>query len=112
MDRLMIIVKSGPENEPRVGEALRLIAALIGMDYPTMIVFTDRGVDCLKPGAFDDPDLWDYLQAASDLSEIFVLGGAEKVLNTERLNQDLMLTPIDIDEMTEMIKTCGSVAAF
>ena len=112
MDRLMIIVKSSPESEARVGEALRLIAALIGMDYHTMIVFADRGVDCLKPGAFDDPDLWDYLQAASDLSEIFVLVGFEGALDTGRLNQELMLTPIDIDEMTEMIKTCGSVAAF
>jgi sulfur relay (sulfurtransferase) DsrF/TusC family protein len=112
MDRLMIIVKSGPEGEARVKEALRLMAALIGMDYPTILVFTDRGVDCLKPGAFDDPDVWDYLQAASDLSEIFVLGSQEKALDTEHLNQDLVLNPISIDEMTELVKTCGSVAAF
>ena len=70
MDGLMILVRSGPGETGRVEEALRLAAAMLGFDELPAIVFIDDGVRCLRPQAFSDPTIQDYLQAAADLAEV------------------------------------------
>ncbi|MFQ6052615.1 MAG: DsrE family protein, partial [Candidatus Bathyarchaeia archaeon] len=104
MKKVMLIVKSGPGARSRVEEALRLSAAMLGMDYPPVLVFVDDGVECLRPGAFSDPDLWDYLRTSADLAGVHVLSESleERGLAFSDLDLRLGATAVDTARLAEM----------
>jgi sulfur relay (sulfurtransferase) DsrF/TusC family protein len=110
----MILVRSGPENKTRVQEALRLSLTLIGMNFPTILVFMESGVKCLRHNALDDLDIRDYLQAATDLTQIFVLIESIEMMRLEKkdIDHEIIVNPLNIDELTMMMKKCGSVAVY
>jgi len=114
MERMMIIVKSGPGDGARVEEGLRLAAAMVGMDYPPVLVFVDDGVECLRPGAFSDPVTGDYLKAAADLAGIHVLSESIEVrgLGGDDLDLGLEAKPVDLARLAEMTAECDVTAAF
>jgi len=110
----MIVIRNGPRRAFSVIEGLRLAAAMLGMDSPLLIVFLDEGVQCLRKGIFEDPVMNGYLQASSDLAEITALSDSleEHGLGGDELNPGLEVKPIGLDELTEMMAGCRSVAAF
>lgn len=114
MENLMIVIKSGPEDGSGVVEGLRLSAAMVGMDRLPVVVFLDKGVECLRPGAFTDPNNWDVLQAVSDLTGIHVLSESLELhgLHVDELEQSLSLAPVDLDGLVEMMAECRLVATF
>ncbi|RLI09320.1 hypothetical protein DRO42_04495 [Candidatus Bathyarchaeota archaeon] len=109
----MIVVTSGPRAVSRIGGALRLAAAMLGMDYPPVLVFLDEGVNCLRPGALD-PGLWDYLKASADLADVHVLSESleERGLGVDDLDPRLGATPIDMDGLAEMAEEVEVTVAF
>ena len=110
MDGLMILVKSGPEETARVEEALRITATLLGYDVPPDIVFIGDGVRCLRLGAFSDPALQDYLQAAADLAGIHAVKSDDKP--STDLDPALEATMIDTDELATMMRDHSAVASY
>jgi len=110
----MVIVKSGLGNGSRVEEGLRLAAAMLGMDSLPVLIFVDRGVECLRPGAFSDPGLRDYLKAAADLAGVHVLSESleERGLEVSDLDPRLGATPVDLFQLAEMAAEVDVVAAF
>jgi len=110
---MMIAVKSGPGAVSRIGGALRLAAAMLGMDYPPVLVFLDEGVNCLRPGALD-LGLWDYLKASADLADVHVLSESleERGLGIDDLDSRLGVTPIDMDGLAEMTGEVEVAVAF
>ena len=113
MGRVMFIIKSGPAGS-QVEEALRLSAAMLGMDYLPVLVFVDDGVECLRPGAFNDSDLWDYLKAAADLAGVYVLSKSleGRGLGIDGLDPRLGATPVDLARFAEMTAESYVIAAF
>ena len=114
MDALMIVIKSGPAAVVRIEEGLRLTAAMLGYDQLPVIVFVDEGVECLKSGAFEDPTMDDYLEAASDLAGIYALSeslGARRVREGD-LTENVEVTSIDLNGLAEMMAECDKVAAY
>ncbi|MGD2200538.1 MAG: hypothetical protein PVJ38_02760 [Candidatus Bathyarchaeota archaeon] len=111
---MMIIVRSGPEEAGRVGEALRLSVAMIGLDELPTITFLDEGVRCLLPRAFSDATMQDYLQASADLIGINALSDSldDHALNEKNLDPVLGATMIDLETLVELILRCGMVATF
>jgi len=114
MERVMIIVKSGPGDGARVEEGLRLSAAMLGMDYPQVLVFVDDGIECLRPGAFRDPVTGDYMKAAADLAGVHVLSESlrERGLRVDDLDPGLEAKPVDLARLAEMTAECDVTAAF
>ncbi|UCD45405.1 MAG: DsrE family protein [Candidatus Bathyarchaeota archaeon] len=110
----MIVIRSGPRRVFRAIEGLRLAVAMLGMDRPPLIVFLDEGVQCLREGVFDDPVMNGYLHASSDLAQITALSDSlkEHGLGDKDLNPGLEIKAIGLDELTEMMAGCESVAAF
>ena len=110
----MFIVKSGPETGPQVEEGLRLSAAMLGMDYLPVLVFVDDGVECLRPGAFRDSRLWDYMKAAADLAGVYILSESLEVrgLGVDDLDPRLGATLVDLPRFAEMTAESDVVAAF
>ena len=113
MAKLMIIIRSKPTDSFRVVEALRLSAAMLGMDQPPSIVFLDRGIECLREGAFDDPVIHDYLRAAADLAGIHVLSESleEHGILYEELDPSLGAAPLDLEGLAGMMSEHDSVVA-
>jgi sulfur relay (sulfurtransferase) DsrF/TusC family protein len=111
--KVMVMIKSGPEERSNVEKGLRISAAMIGMDYPQNLVFIDRGVECLRPNVLDDTGIWDYLKAAADLLGIYVLSDSlrERGLNVNDLNSELLATPVDITALSEMSRESDTVIA-
>ena len=113
MESVMLIVKSGPGEEARVEEGLRLSAAMLGMDRPPVLVFVDKGVECLRPGAFSDTGVWDYLKASADLAGVYVLSQSlrELGLDVGDLDSGLKATPVDMSRLAEMAADSDVVVA-
>lgn len=114
MEKVMFVFKSGPGEGSRVEEGLRLSAAMLGMDRLPVLVFVDDGVECLRPGAFRDEDLWDYLKASADLAGVHVLFESliERGLKIGDLDPRLEATPVDMSRLAEMAAENDLVAAF
>lgn len=114
MERAMFIIKSGPVDGSRVEEALRLSAAMLGMDYLPILVFVDEGVDCLRPGAFSDPDLWDYVKTTADLAGVHVLYESleERGLGVGDLDSRLGANPVNMAQLAEMATDSDIAVAF
>ena len=110
----MLIIKRGPEDGAKVEEGLRLSAAMLGMDYPPVLVFVDDGVECLRPGAFRDSRLWDYLKAAADLAGAHVLSESleGRGLGVDDPDPRLGATPVDLARFAEMTAKSDVIAAF
>jgi sulfur relay (sulfurtransferase) DsrF/TusC family protein len=111
--KVMVMIKSGPDERTRIEKGLRISAAMIGMDYPQNLVFIDRGIECLRPNVLDDFDIWDYLKAAADLLGIYVLSDSlrERSLKVDDLNSELSATPVDITTLSKMSKESDTVIA-
>jgi sulfur relay (sulfurtransferase) DsrF/TusC family protein len=110
MEGLMIVVKSGPEDTDKVGESLRIAAAMLGFDEPATIVFIDDGIRCLQPNAFSDPTLQDYLQAVADLAGVHAVSRLEDSEND--FDPALGATLVDMGELVTMMKDYAAVASF
>ncbi|MBS7620058.1 DsrE family protein [Candidatus Bathyarchaeota archaeon] len=110
MDTL-IMIKSRIDVGTRVEEGLRLAAAMIGMDHIPRIVFIDDGVECLLHGNSGGVIL-DYLSTISSLIGIHVLSESmiERGLKLEDL--DLKPSPIDTEQLVEMMIECKIIIAF
>lgn len=106
----MILVRSGPERIVKLEEALRLAATMLGFDQAPTIIFLDKGVKCLHTNAIQDHTLQDYLQAISDLAQIFMLLPT-KHLKSE-LNKKLKIDSIDLDELMDIINNYSTVVSF
>ena len=113
MDRVMLIVKSGPDEVSRAEEGLRLSAAMLGMDYPQVLVFVDEGVECLRPGALSDTGLVHYLEASADLAGVYVLSESlwERGLDIGDLDPRLEATPVGMLRLAEMAADSDAVVA-
>ena len=113
MESVMLIVKSGPGEGSRVKEGLRLSAAMLGMDRPPVLVFIDKGVECLRPGAFSDRVMWDYLKASADLAGVYVLSESlrERGLDVGDLDSRLEATPVGMLRLAEMAADSDVVVA-
>jgi sulfur relay (sulfurtransferase) DsrF/TusC family protein len=107
---LMIMVKNGPEETMRIREAFRLAAAMLGFDEPLAIVFIDNGLRCLRPQAFSDPTIQDYLQAVADLAGVHAVSNSKE--SGGDLDTSLGATLIDTDELVAMMKDYATVASF
>jgi sulfur relay (sulfurtransferase) DsrF/TusC family protein len=110
----MVVIRHGPRQIFRVIEGLRLSVAMLGMDEPPLIVFLDGGVECLRPGVFEDPVMLDYLRASADLAGIQVLEESLKEVGftVADLDPSLGLEAIDLERLVEMMGECKSVVAF
>lgn len=106
----MIIIKSGPESDKKIGEVLRLCAAMIGMDDAPYIVFRDEGIECLKQGAIKDVTIMEYLQTTSDLAGAYYLKAPEKQYGS--LDVALDPIPLTLKEFTEHILECKTVVTY
>ena len=106
----MIIIKSGPKEDKKISEALRLCAAMIGMDDAPFVVFCNKGIECLKQGAIKDGSMMEYLQTASDLAGVYYLMESEK--NIESLDMTLDPIPLTLQEFTEHVLECKTVVTF
>ncbi len=114
MERMMIIVKSGPKDDTGVMGGLRLASAMLGMDYLPVVVFVDEGVGCLLPGAIEDLVLADYLKAAADLAGVHALSESLEVLGlgVDDLDPGLDVTPVDLVWLADMVADIDSTVAF
>jgi len=105
----MVVFRRGVGSH-RVGHGLRLVAAMLGMDRPTTVVFVDGGTELLRAGAVEDPVELDYLTALSDLAGLHAL--RESLEGRVDLNPELDVTLVGVDELAEMMGECGAVVAF
>ncbi len=98
----------------RVEEGLRLSAAMLGMDYPPLLVFVDDGVEILMPEALYKNSLRDYLEVMSQLAGIYVLEESltERRYTMKDLEPTLDVTVIDFDELAEMAKRCSVITSY
>jgi len=98
----------------RVEEGLRLSAAMLGMDYPPLLVFVDDGVEILMPEALYKNSLRDYLEVMSQLAGIYVLEESltERRYTMKDLEPTLDVTVIDFDELAGMAKRCSVITSY
>lgn len=110
----MVVIRHGPRRIFSVIEGLRLSVAMLGMDEPPLIVFLDGGVECLRPGVFEDPVMLDYLRASADLAGIHVLEESlgEMGLSVGDLDPSWGVDAVNLDGLLEMMGECRSVVAF
>jgi len=73
MGDAMLIMRKRLIPGARVEEGLRLSAAMLGMDYPPLLVFADNGVEILMPEALYKNSLRDYLEVMSQMAGLYVL---------------------------------------
>lgn len=104
----MIIISSSEEE--KISEALRLCAAMIGMDEPPLVVFRGRGVNCLKQGTLEDASNIEYLQTISDLAGVYYL--KEAVIENKTLDSALDPIPVNIHEFVDYILECKTAVTF
>lgn len=114
MGSVMIIVKSGPEEGAGFEEGLRLVAAMLGMDYMPVVVFVDAGVECLRPETIGDQVMGDYLKAAVDLAGIHALSESleSRGLGVDDLDLGLEVTPVDLVWLADMVAEVDTTVAF
>ena len=106
----MILVRSGPENTVKLEESLRLAATMLGFDQSPTIIFLDEGIKCLQTNAIQDHSLQDYLQAISDLAQLFMLQSTKHL--KPDLNKKLEIDSIELDELMVIIKNYSTVVSF
>jgi len=104
----MVIFSRG-EGSHRVEEGLRLVAAMLGMDQPTTVVFVDDGMGILREGALTDELMRDYLTTASDLTGLYALDAS---LDESEINPALDVTPVTADELAGMMGECKAVVTY
>lgn len=102
----MIVFSQGWDSS-RAGEGLRLVAAMLGMDEPTTVVFLDDGLGILEEGALDDPLMRDYLRTVSDLTGLHALGAPLGGIDPE-----LDVSPLTVSELADMVGECKAVVAY
>ena len=108
----MIMIKSNPDVGPRVGEGLRLIAAMLGMDHIPVVVFAEEGVRCLLRGAYGETGS-EYLKTTADLAGINVLSDSlEDLGGIEAIEPELDAKLIDIGQLASMMVECNVIATF
>jgi len=114
MGSVMIIIKSGPEEGEGIEDGLRLVAAMLGMDYMPVVVFVDDGVECLRLGRLGDQVMRDYLKAAVDLAGIHVLSESLEArgLGVDDLDPGLEVTPVDLAWLADMVAEVDTTVAF
>ena len=110
----MLIMRKRLIPGARVEEGLRLSAAMLGMDYPPLLVFADNGVEILMPEALYKNSLRDYLDVVSQLAGIFVLDESltERGYTVDDLELTLDVTVIGFDELAEMAKRCSVLTSY
>ena len=102
----MVIFSRG-EGSHRVEEGLRLVAAMLGMDQPTIVVFVDDGMGVLREGALTDALMRDYLTTVSDLTGLYALDSS-----MDEVAPKLDVTPVTADELAGMMVECKAVVAY
>ena len=102
-----MVIFSRREGSHRVEEGLRLVAALLGMDEPTIVVFLDDGLGILEEGALKDPLMRDYLRTVSDLTGLHALGAPSGGIDPE-----LDVSPLTVSELADMVGDCKAVVAY
>jgi sulfur relay (sulfurtransferase) DsrF/TusC family protein len=102
----MVIFSRG-EDSHRVEEGLRLVAAMLGMDQPTTVVFVDDGMGVLREGALTDPLMRDYLTTVSDLTGLYALEAS-----MGEIDLGLDVTSVTADELAGMMRECKAVVAY
>ena len=114
MGEAMLIMRKRLIPGARVEEGLRLSAAMLGMDYPPLLVFADNGVEILMPKALYKNSLRDYLDVVSQLAGIFVLDESltERGYTVDDLEPTLDVTVIGFDELAEMAKRCSVLTSY
>ena len=110
----MLIMRKRLIPGARVEEGLRLSAAMLGMDYPPLLVFADDGVEILRPEALYKNSLRDYLEVMSQLAGLYVLVESltERGYTVEDLEPTLDVTGIDFTELAEMAKRCSVITSY
>ena len=103
----MMVIFSRGEGSHRVEEGLRLVAAMLGMDQPTNVVFVDDGLGILREGALEDPLLRDYLTTTSDLAGLYALDAP-----VDEMDPELDVTSVTADELAEMVGGSKTVVAY
>ncbi|MBA7465565.1 hypothetical protein GH157_06750 [archaeon] len=104
----MVIFSRG-EDSHRVEEGLRLVAAMLGMDQPTTVVFVDDGRGILREGALTDELMRDYLTTVSDLAGLYALDAS---MGKSEMDPALDVTPVTADELAGMMVECKAVVAY
>lgn len=102
-----MVIFSRSEGSHRVEEGLRLVAAMLGMDQPSTVVFVDDGVGILREGALEDPLMRDYLTTVSDLAGLYALDAS-----LGEIDPRLDVSPVTADELAEMMGECKAVVAY
>ena len=110
----MLIMRKRLIPGARVEEGLRLSAAMLGMDYPPLLVFADNGVEILMPEALYKNSLRDYLDVMSQMAGLYVLMESltERGYTVENLESTLDVTGIDFEELAEMAKRCSVITSY
>lgn len=110
----MLIMRKRLIPGARVEEGLRLSAAMLGMDYPPVLVFVDEGVEILRPEALYKSNLKDYLTVMSDLAGVYALREslAERGYGEGDLEAGINVTLIDFQELAEMAERCTTITSF
>jgi sulfur relay (sulfurtransferase) DsrF/TusC family protein len=101
------MIFSRGEDSHRVEEGLRLVAAMLGMDQPTTVVFVDDGMGVLREGALTDPLMRDYLTTVSDLTGLYALEAS-----MGEIDLGLDVTSVTADELAGMMRECKAVVAY
>ncbi len=101
------MIFSRGEDSHRVEEGLRLVAAMLGMDQPTIVVFVDDGMGILREGALTDALMRDYLTTVSDLAGLYALEAS-----MDEVAPELDVTPVTADELAGMMVECKAVVAY
>ena len=114
MGDAMLIMRKRLIPGARVEEGLRLSAAMLGMDYPPLLVFADNGVEILMPEALYKNSLRDYLEVMSQMAGLYVLmeSLSEWGYSVEDLEPTLDVTGIDFVELAEMAKRCSVITSY
>jgi sulfur relay (sulfurtransferase) DsrF/TusC family protein len=110
----MLIMRKRLIPGARVEEGLRLSAAMLGMDYPPVLVFVDDGVEILRPEAIYKSNLKDYLMVMSDLAGIYVLRESleDRGYGEGDLEPEINVTVIGFRELADMAKRCSVITSF
>ena len=114
MGDAMLIMRKRLIPGARVEEGLRLSAAMLGMDYPPLLVFADNGVEILMPEVLYKNSLRDYLDVMSQMAGIYVLGEslAERGYTVDALEPTLDVTVIGFEELARMAKRCSVITSY
>ena len=114
MGDAMLIMRKRLIPGNRVEEGLRLSAAMLGMDYPPLLVFADNGVEILMPEALYKNSLKDYLEVVSQMAGLYVLEEslAERDYTVDDLEPTLNVTVIGFKELAGMAKRCNVITSY